>query len=309
MNKTRLAIIWLAIAGSVLGGCGNENSTPPAATSPAITAPAASSSPKDTVPPAQGKPSTTPATDPNSQAAGTGASSGNQAGSNASTNSGSTGKGSGSEPAPTPVTAPPKGAAIQVVAKPESIAALVNKQNALPASYEPQDLVYPNVAFTFSEKLDKRKMRKEAATALEALFEGAKKDGISLAGVSAYRSYATQKTLYNNYVKQDGEEKARTYSAMPGHSEHETGLSIDVSGSNGKCAAQNCFAATKESAWLDAHASEYGFIIRYPKGKEAITGYQYEPWHLRYLGTQLSKEITEKGVTLEEYFNAVPVNK
>jgi D-alanyl-D-alanine carboxypeptidase len=304
MMSTSLTVIWLAIAGSILTGCGSEHIAqpiqPPAVTSPAVTTPPASGGSKDTLPPAN----VNPATDPKSPAAGTGASSGTQA---------STGKGSepASKPAPSPTSAsvPPKGGTIQVVAKPESITALVNKQNALPESYEPQDLVYPNVAFTFKEKIDKRKMRKEAAAALETLFEGAKKDGISLAGVSAYRSYATQKTLFNNYVKKDGEEKAKTYSAMPGHSEHETGLSIDVSGSNGKCAAQDCFAATKEAAWLDAHASEYGFIIRYPKGKEAITGYQYEPWHLRYVGTQLSKEITTKGVTLEEYLNAVPVMK
>ncbi|OXM83306.1 M15 family metallopeptidase [Paenibacillus rigui] len=201
------------------------------------------------------------------------------------------------------------GGAEQVVTNPESISVLVNKQFALPSSYEPKDLVYPNVPFTFKEQLEKRKMRKEAAQALEKLFDGAKKDGVSLAGVSAYRSYATQKTVYNNYVKKDGEEKARTYSAVPGHSEHETGLAIDVSGSDGKCAAEDCFGNTKEASWLAKHAAEYGFIIRYLKGKESITGYQYEPWHIRYVGTQAAKEIADKGITLEEYMNAVPVVK
>jgi D-alanyl-D-alanine carboxypeptidase len=218
---------------------------------------------------------------------------------------------------PTKTAKPPKpsndstdhGPALSVVAQPESITVLINKQFALPKSYEPADLVYPDVLFVFKEKLDKRKMRKEAAAALETMFAGAKKDHILLAGVSAYRSYSTQKDLFNRYVKKDGLEKARTYSAIPGTSEHETGLAIDVSGSDGKCGAEDCFAGTKEALWLDKHASEYGFIIRYPKGKDAITGYTYEPWHLRYVGKDTAAEIAEKGITLEEYSNAVPVTK
>jgi zinc D-Ala-D-Ala carboxypeptidase len=208
-----------------------------------------------------------------------------------------------------PASTPKKNTVEQVAAKPESSAVLVNKQFALPESYEPNDLVYPSVPFVFKEKIEKREMRKEAAGALEQMFKGAKKDGIYLAGVSAYRSHATQTSLFNRYVKKDGEEKAKTYSAVPGTSEHETGLAIDVSGSSGKCAATDCFAGTKEAKWLDKHAAEYGFIIRYPKGKESITGYKYEPWHLRYVGTKVSKEIARKGITLEEYSNAVPVSK
>jgi D-alanyl-D-alanine carboxypeptidase len=199
--------------------------------------------------------------------------------------------------------------ALSVIAEPESINVLVNKQFALPKSYEPSDLVYPDVLFVFKEKLDKRKMRKAAASALVTMFEGAKKDDIILAGVSAYRSYATQKDLFNRYVKKDGEKKARTYSAIPGTSEHETGLAIDVSGSDGKCAAEDCFAGTKEALWLDQHASEYGFIVRYPEGKDAITGYRYEPWHLRFVGKDVAAEIVKKGITLEEYTNAIPVSK
>jgi len=222
--------------------------------------------------------------------------------------SAASGSGTGSDKGKTGVDSA-KGGAEQVVANPESVTVLVNKQYSLPSSYEPKDLVYPNVPFTFKEQIEKRKMRKEAAQALEKLFAGAKKDGIFLAGVSAYRSHATQTSVYNNYVKKDGEEKARTYSAVPGHSEHETGLAIDVSGSDGKCAAEDCFGGTKEASWLAKHASEYGFIIRYLKGKESITGYQYEPWHIRYVGTEMAKDIAAKGITLEEYLNAVPVSK
>ncbi|MDF2719105.1 MAG: peptidase, partial [Paenibacillus sp.] len=186
----------------------------------------------------------------------------------------------------------------------------VNKTNKLPDNFKPDDLVEPNIPFIFKEKSDKRLMRKEAAGALEKLVAAAKKDGIALAGVSGYRSQSTQKTLFENYVKKDGEEAARKYSAVPGHSEHQTGLAMDISGSDGKCAASDCFAGTKEAKWLAEHAAEHGFIIRYPKGKEDITGYQYEPWHLRYVGTKAAKEIMEKGVTLEEYMSsAIPVSK
>ncbi len=170
-------------------------------------------------------------------------------------------------------------------------------------------MVYPDIPFTFAEKNEKRKMRKDAASAIEKLFAGADKDGIHLAGVSAYRSYATQKSIFQRYVLKDGEEKAKMYSAVPGTSEHETGLAIDVTGSDGKCAAEDCFGGTKEAKWLEAHAAEYGFIIRYPKGKSSITGYQYEPWHIRYVGIDVSKELAAKGLTMEEYYNAVPVTK
>ena len=197
-----------------------------------------------------------------------------------------------------------------VVSNPKSTAVLVNKTYRLPEGYVPPDLVYPNVPFIFSEKVDKRKMRKEAAGALEKLFAAAKEDGVQLAGVSGYRSESRQKTLYNNYVKRDGVKAADTYSARPGHSEHQTGLTIDVSGMTGKCAAESCFAGTKEAKWLAKHAHQYGFIIRYPEGKDSITGYKYEPWHLRYVGTAIANEVTNRHITLEQYFgNAVPVTQ
>ncbi|WP_270165369.1 M15 family metallopeptidase [Paenibacillus sp. SYP-B4298] len=199
--------------------------------------------------------------------------------------------------------------AVETAADPESIAVLVNKQFSLPEDFEPTDLVYPEVRFTFTEKIEKRMLRKEAAAALESMFAAAEQDGIYLAGVSAYRSHSTQTALFNRYVKRDGEEKAKTYSAVPGHSEHETGLAIDVSASDGKCAAEDCFADTKEAKWLAKHVHEYGFIIRYPKGKDDITGYKYEPWHLRYVGDDIARDIQERDITLEEYYDAVPVNK
>lgn len=283
MNKPLTTAALLALALLLLAGCGNHP-TPIASQTPA--APTPSSNTASPSASASTKPSETviPTPTPNKTAA----------------------------PTTTPKSSPSgtgKDEAIQVVAVPESITALVNKQFKLPDQYEPGDLVYPDVLFTFKEKIEKRMLRKEAAAALEKMFAGAKEDDILLAGVSAYRSHATQTALFNRYVKQDGEEKAKTYSAVPGHSEHETGLAIDVSGSTGKCAAQDCFAGTKEAKWLDEHAAEYGFIIRYPNGKSAITGYQYEPWHLRFVGTKVAKEIHDKGITMEEYYNAVPVSK
>lgn len=195
---------------------------------------------------------------------------------------------------------------IEVDTDPESVSVIVNKSYKLPDDYSPSDLVYPDVRFTFKEKIEKRMMRQEAATALEKMFEAAEVDGIYLAGVSAYRSHATQTALFNRYVERDGYDKAVTYSAVPGTSEHETGLAIDVSASDGKCAAQDCFGDTVEAVWLAENAAEYGFIIRYPEGKEDITGYKYEPWHLRYVGVEISKEIASAGITLEEYYEVAP---
>ncbi|GAX89180.1 peptidase M15 [Effusibacillus lacus] len=190
---------------------------------------------------------------------------------------------------------------LQIANKPDDVAVLVNKQNKLPANYTPSDLVEPNVPFIFKEKEERRLMRKEAAKALEELFNAARKDGIDLAGVSGYRSFDSQKSLFTYYISVQGEETARQYSAEPGHSEHQTGLAMDVSDTKGTCAAEDCFADTPHAKWLDKHAPEYGFIIRYPKGKEAITGYNYEPWHIRYVGTDIARTIQREGITLEEY--------
>ena len=112
---------------------------------------------------------------------------------------------------------------------------------------------------------------------------------------SAFRSYDYQNTLYNNYVSWYGKEQADTFSARAGYSEHQTGLAIDVN------TIDDSFAYTPEAVWLAQHAHEYGFIIRYPKGKESITGYQYEPWHIRYLGIETATAVYNSGLTLEEY--------
>ncbi|WP_409340324.1 M15 family metallopeptidase [Paenibacillus sp. MBLB4367] len=138
-------------------------------------------------------------------------------------------------------------AKIQTVTDPDSITVLVNKHFALPGDYKPIDMVFPDVPFLFKEKIEKRELRQEAAHALEGLFSAANKDGVKLAGVSAYRSFATQKVLFAHYAEQSGTANATTYSAAPGTSEHETGLAIDISGSDGKCAAQDCFSDTNRT--------------------------------------------------------------
>lgn len=196
------------------------------------------------------------------------------------------------------------------VSNANDIAVVVNKKRALPDNYTPSDLIEPKVPFSFNEKNEKRKLRAPAAEALEKLFAAAAKDGVKLAGVSGFRSYATQKAIYASNVKTQGEQEASRVSAQPGQSEHQTGLAIDVSSASAGYALEETFGETKEGKWLAAHAHEFGFIIRYPKGKEAITGYAYEPWHIRYVGAAIAKDIYERGITLEEYFeDAVSVSK
>ena len=135
----------------------------------------------------------------------------------------------------------------------------------------------------------------QANTALQEMFNAAKTDGLNLFVKSGFRSFSTQKSLYNNYVKRDGKAAADRYSARPGHSEHQTGLAFDINKSN------SSFAGTPEANWLAENCYKYGFIIRYPEGKEAITGYIYEPWHIRYLGIETATAVYESGLCLEEY--------
>jgi zinc D-Ala-D-Ala carboxypeptidase len=188
------------------------------------------------------------------------------------------------------------------ITSPDSITVLVNKNHPLiPSDYKPQDLVIPNIPFSFSGSSPKKFMRKPAADALEKLFAKANEDNIHLFGVSAYRSYQTQVAIFANNVKQQGEKTASQVSAHPGQSEHQTGLAIDVSSRSAKLGLEPIFGDTKEGKWLAQHAADFGFIIRYPEGKENITGYTYEPWHIRYVGVETAKAISEKGITLEEY--------
>ena len=155
---------------------------------------------------------------------------------------------------------------------------IVNKTYSLPQSYNPNGLTA------------------ETKAAFAELQAAASADGLSIYSVSDFRSYEAQDTLYNNYVARDGKEAADTFSARPGHSEHQTGLTIDCN------YAGDAFHDTPEAKWLENNAWKYGFIIRFPKGKEDKTGYKYESWHIRYVGKDMAKKIYDSGLCLEEYF-------
>lgn len=179
---------------------------------------------------------------------------------------------------------------------------LANKNHKLDKGYVPKNLTLPKVKFTSSADDLVKKMEKDAAVALEKMFEAAKQDGITLLGVSGYRSYAIQNNLYNSNVKRQGKSHADRYSAQPGASEHQTGLAMDML-STEYSSLNEGFENTKAFKWLEDNAYKYGYILRYPKGKENITGYAYEPWHYRYVGIEVSEKITKNKLTLEEYLS------
>ena len=195
-----------------------------------------------------------------------------------------------------------------VIGNPYDVLALVNKQHALPKDYVPSDLIFPDVRFPFVEELPKKQMREVAANALEKLFADAEQESLDLYAQSGYRSYERQDVLFASYVSNHGEEEANIFSAKPGESEHQSGLTMDVTSPHVNNTLVVEFGETKEGIWLEEHAAEYGFIIRYPKGKEDVTGYQYEPWHLRYVGVKAATDMMERGITLEEYLDEILAN-
>lgn len=192
-----------------------------------------------------------------------------------------------------------------IIKDPDDLLVIVNKSRNLPSDWVPKDLVAPNVAFAFKEDSPRRYMRAEAARALEELFNQARKDNIRILATSGYRSFATQKRIFESNAKRYGEAVANQSSAYPGQSEHQTGLAMDVTSASVNYKLEESFGQTAEGKWLKENAANFGFIIRYPKGKENITKYNYEPWHIRYVGKETAKAISDKNITLEEYFNAV----
>lgn len=187
---------------------------------------------------------------------------------------------------------------------PTSIWVVVNKQHPLtPKDYVPADLVVPQVPLRVPGN-ESMQLRKVSATALESMFAAAKQQNVQLMLSSGYRSYAYQVSLYGHYVSTQGQETADTQSARPGYSEHQTGLAADVEPFNQSCDVDPCFANTPEGKWVAANAYKYGFITRYTAGNEDTTGYDPEPWHLRYVGTDLSNELHKTGIsTLEQFFD------
>lgn len=194
------------------------------------------------------------------------------------------------------LTAPPATAALPIT-NPNNVQVLVTKTRPLnPLRYVAPDLVaYPGTGHL---------LRREVSGQLQSLFAAASRAGAPLAVISGYRSYDQQAALYNSYVAQYGQAVADTISARPGHSEHQTGLAVDVGNANGSCGLGACFADTVGGRWVAANAHSYGFIIRYPNGYQGTTGYTFEPWHLRYVGRSVATEMRTRGIpTMEHYYN------
>lgn len=181
---------------------------------------------------------------------------------------------------------------------------IVNKQRQLsPSDYVPSDLTSPMNITIITTEIEAM-LNRETAEALMALAAAAREAGIDLEVASAYRSYDDQARIYQSMVKGYGQTEADRQSARPGHSEHQTGWAVDLDDANSdECRLEACFADTAAAKWLAANAHTYGFVIRYPAGKESVTGYNYEPWHIRYVGVELAGEMRRTGVqTLEEFF-------
>ena len=178
---------------------------------------------------------------------------------------------------------------IQTVADPGSPAVLVNKYNALPKDYVPELVALKG--------LGSGSLTPQAAQAFGEMAAAAQEDGVTLRSVSAYRSYATQAGLYQRYTAQSGRALADTFSARPGYSEHQTGLALDINTASTSAHFEN----TTAYAWLVEHCAQYGFILRYPQDKQAVTGYRFEPWHYRYVGVETARVCMEQGLTYEEF--------
>lgn len=195
---------------------------------------------------------------------------------------------------------------IKYIENEENMLVLANKDFSMQPTYTPPDLVRPNVTFSFGEQqVEKAQLRKDAAKGLEEMFAAANKDGKKLFAVSGYRSYKRQQEVFQAEVNAKGDQKAREAVAYPGTSEHQTGLAMDISSESQSYELTEAFGNTPEGKWLQENAHNYGFILRYMKGREDITKYQYESWHYRYVGKDAATIIYKNNWTLEEFFEQV----
>lgn len=183
----------------------------------------------------------------------------------------------------------------RLIDNPDNLDVLVNKYNNLDKNYVPKDLEKIDSKYSYGDK----KLRKEARVNFELMCKVAETEGIFLKAGSTYRSYSYQENLYNRYVKRDGKKEADTYSARAGYSEHQTGLAIDIMNNKELYIDEN--DTKKEYEWLINNSYKYGYILRYPKEKEHITGYMFEDWHFRYFGESLATELYNSNLTYEEY--------
>lgn len=185
------------------------------------------------------------------------------------------------------------------IQNPDDLLSLVKPGFNMSSSYEPKDLVTPQMPI--APDCNNSKLRKEASDALIAMYNDAKKEGYSLVVNSAYRSYKSQKTIYDDYFKKYDEITASSLVAKPGSSEHQTGLGVDLTSESVIKGEKLVFGDTPEYKWVLKNAHKYGFILRYPQGRSDITGIKHEPWHFRYVGKDAAKKVYENNWTLEEY--------
>lgn len=174
---------------------------------------------------------------------------------------------------------------------------LVNDRYWLDETFVPINLEVVNIPFSGAASDEEKHMEYEAAKALEKLVSDALIDGIELYGASGYRSYDLQQHIYDINVANNGQEYTDDYVAIPGRSEHQTGLAMDLGDETG-----NLIGDGIDAEWIKDNAHLYGFILRYPKGKEDITGYNYESWHIRYVGINVATKIHSDNITFEEYY-------
>ena len=200
---------------------------------------------------------------------------------------------------PEPTPSPTFDRAAHSVDEADSLWVVVDKRRPLdPPQYVPDGLVAVPVPHTNAPQL-----LPHVSAAVVAMFAAARKDGLLLASNSAYRSFDSQQRVHDANVASMGRKQAERLTLRPGFSEHQTGLAIDIGPESGRCSLNACLADLPEGAWLAKHAWRYGFVLRYPKGFERITGIEFEPWHFRYLGKGLARELHETGVkTLEQFF-------
>ena len=179
---------------------------------------------------------------------------------------------------------------------------VVNKRRPLsPPDFVPADLVQPDVRLAVSGEA--ALLNSTTAAAAETMFAAAAQDGVVMTLASGYRSYGTQVATYNGYVAARGQADADTASARPGYSEHQTGWSFDIGDGGGACGFQPCFADQPAAVWAKANGHRFGFVVRYPWMLHPITGYYYEPWHLRFIGVEATTDMANRGIsTVEEYF-------
>ena len=187
-----------------------------------------------------------------------------------------------------------------------NIEILINKENLLPSNYIPKNLIIlDNNENNFHNYVDpnlKPMVRADILKDLLNMFKEAQNNGYYIIVDSGYRSYSYQKNILDKKIKEVGEEKAYKIVAIPGTSEHQTGLCIDIAYLYNEIYNDNVTENDEEVIWLIENCYKYGFILRYPKGKEEITGYIFEPWHYRYVGKKLAKTLHKNNETLEEYY-------